>query len=677
MAYRLGIDTGGTYTDAVLIDENHQVQASCKSLTTRQDLSIGIAKAMSGLPAPMLDDIELVSLSTTLTTNSVVEQRGADVCVLLAGYSDLQLEKSKLLALVPKGAVVTLAGGHDANGEEKQPLDEARARLHILKYQGSVASFAISSMFATRNPAHELKLQALVAEICDKPVACAHDLASSLGAPQRALTAVLNARMIPYIGQLVASVEAILKQRNITAPLMIVKGDGSLINTKTALKQPVATVLSGPAASVIGACALSGLKNAIVVDMGGTTTDIAIVSNGRPTLSAQGAQVGDWQPMVEAIKVFCVGLGGDSEVQIKGAQGLSIGPRRVVPISLLAEQYPWVITRLEQQLAAYPTPRHNKFVLPLESNEQVLAQLSASQLAVWEKLQLGPIELEQIGESNRNEARTLAKLQRLGLAIYSGFTPTDAAHVLGKSTHLNTQAAVLAAKIWSNQMRCLYGVGRWQSDDALGPSQQVFDLVIEKINQCIIEASLNQLGKLSMARTQQLTKLLSSLIVAEPSTADDREHNTQNSALFNIGFAAKYPIVAVGAPALSYYPAVSEKLGVKVHLPKHGEVASAVGAVMGSVVQRASVTISQPSVAIYKLYHGGQPLQYNNLLKAKEKAEEIVSQEARARAVAAGAINIEIAVTEVSNHVKHPIDGELFIDCEVIATATGRPCYQH
>lgn len=673
MAYRLGIDTGGTYTDAVLIDDSNKVQASCKSLTTRQDLSLGINQAIAGLPCEMLSNLELVSLSTTLTTNSVVEQRGADICVLLAGYTASQLQKSKLLTLVPKDAVIMLEGGHDANGDEKQPLDEASARRHIVKYKDNVAAFAISSMFGTRNPAHELKLQQLVAEICSKPVACAHDLASSLGAPQRALTAVLNARMIPYIAQLVLSVQSILKARAITAPLMIVKGDGSLVNTHTALKQPVATVLSGPAASVIGACALSGQKNAIVVDMGGTTTDIAIVSNGQPTLSAQGAQVGDWQPMVAAIKVFCVGLGGDSEVQIKGAQGLSIGPRRVVPISLLAAQYPWVVTRLEQQLAAYPTARNNKFVLPLENNA-FIKQLSPSQLAVWHKLQQGPIELEQLAEENREEARALAKLQRLGLAIYSGFTPTDAAHVLGKSTHLNTEAAILGAKIWSNQMRCLYGIGRWHQDDAIGPSQQVFDLVIENINQCIIEASLNQLGKLSATRTQQLSKLLSSLIVGKNVADQDLANETAPSdALFNLGFAARYPIVAVGAPALSYYPAVAEKLGVKVIMPPHGEVANAVGAVMGSVVQRASVTISQPNAAMYKLYHAGQPLQFEHLDEARVKAEQIVSKEAVTKAQAAGAFAIEVAISETRNHVKHPIDGELFIDCEVIATATGRP----
>ena len=511
MAYRLGIDTGGTYTDVVLIDSNRQVVASCKSLTTRQDLSLGIASAMLALPQEMLSKIELVSLSTTLTTNSVVEGRGADVGVLLAGYSDRQLEKSNLTSIVAKSSIALLSGGHDATGYESAPLDECAAREYILKYKDQVSAFAVSSMFATRNTDHERRLQSLVQSLCDKPVACAHELATSLGAPQRALTAVLNARMIPYIQALLHSVKSILITQNIHAPLMIVKGDGSLVNTQTALEQPISTVLSGPAASVVGACALSGLKNAIVVDMGGTTTDIAIVTNGQPTLSADGAKVGDWQPMIEAVKVFCVGLGGDSEVAIKGAKGLVIGPKRVVPISLLAKQYPWVRTRLEQQLKAYPNARHNKFVLALESTPAQLDKLNALQLSAWELLKKGPIELDQAGETDSELAKSLSKLQRLGLAIYSGFTPTDAAHVLDLSDHLDKQAAIMAAQIWANQMRCLYGLGQWENNDAHGPSRTVIDLLVENISETLIEASLHQLGLLSQAKSAGMAKTVNAI----------------------------------------------------------------------------------------------------------------------------------------------------------------------
>ena len=667
MSYRLGIDTGGTYTDAVLVDAQQKVIATFKSLTTRQNLAIGIGKAIAGLPAEFLNQVQLVALSTTLTTNSVVEGRGAEVCALLVGYNEGQLKKSGLSEIVTKGGAILLSGGHDASGNEKHPLDEASAREAILKLKDSVSAFAISSIFATRNSAHEIRLRAIVEELCGKSVACGHELASSLGAPQRALTAVLNARMIPFIQQLIESVKGILADLEITAPLMIVKGDGSLVNTVTAQQQPVATVLSGPAASVIGACALSGLDNAIVADMGGTTTDIAVVTNGQPKLSAEGAQIGDWQPMVEAVKVYCVGLGGDSEIHMSAASGLKIGPRRVIPLSLLASQHPWIITRLNQQLNAYPNARHNKFVVRMESDPTLLQQLNDKEQQAWKLLLDGPVELDEIAEKDKDLARAMGKLQRLGLAIYTGFTPTDAAHVLGLSDHLNVEAANLAAKIWSSQMRCLYGIGKWKNGDAIGPSEEVHELVTKRISSTLIEASLSDGDKLSQARAGKLTELLAQLIFS--GAAGD------TSSLLNLEFNATYPIVAVGGPAASYYPGVAQALGVKLYLPEHGEVANAVGAVMGSVVQRAQVTVSQPAAGIYNIYNKQAPIQFTNLEEAMAKAQEIVEQQARAQAQAAGASSVELSFRHSENHVKHDIDGDLFLDCIVEATATGRPSY--
>jgi len=668
MSFRLGIDTGGTYTDAVLVDDRQQVIATCKSLTTRYDLTIGISNAVAGLPADMLATTTLVSLSTTLTTNSVVEGLGAPVCVLLPGYTERQVEQSGLRDIVEDDSLFILEGGHTATGDECALLDEAEARRAILARKDLVSAFAISGMFATRNSSHELKLRSLVEALTDKPVACGHELASSLGAPQRALTAALNARMVPYIQRLIMAVERMLVDLNIKAPLMIVKGDGSLVNTQTALQQPVATVLSGPAASVVGACALSGLKNAIVADMGGTTTDIAIVSNGQPELCSEGAKVGDWQPMVEAVKVYSVGLGGDSEVHFSAAEGLGIGPRRVVPICLLGQQYPWIIGKLEQQLKAFPNARNNRFVMRLESNDVLLKQLSESELKAWHQLADGPIELEAAVEQDRGLARALARLQRAGLAIYSGFTPSDAAHVLGLSDHWCKQSAELAAKVWARQFRYLYGIGSWKLGDSVAPCQQTYDLVIKKISSTLVEAGLHQFSKLNEARAQKLAGLVTELILDGATETD-----TENNPLFKLSFAADYPVVAVGAPASSYYPAVANRLGVGLHLPDHAQVANAVGAVMGAVVQRAKVTISQPTYGQFCLYHGAKPRQFNSLPEAVDCAQALVKEEALLLAQKAGAESVEVVLSQSENRVNHDIDGDLFLDCQIIATATGRP----
>ncbi len=360
MRYFLGIDTGGTYTDAVLLDQDKQVVAAAKSLTTRFDLAVGISASLDRLPKDMLAQVMLVSLSTTLTTNSVVEGKGSPICVLLAGYEAAQIKSSGLLELVGAEAIVSLPGGHDAGGHPAAALDEAASKAAILRHAPRVSAFAISASFAVRNPAHEQQLRAWVEALCDKPVTCGHELASSLGAPRRALTVALNARMISHIKALIESVKRTLALHEVSAPLMMVKGDGTLVNVASALQRPVGTVLSGPAASLLGACALSGLSDAIVADMGGTTTDIAIVRGGQPALSFDGAMIGSWRPMIEAVKVYAIGLGGDSEIRMLGGQGLAIGPRRVLPLSLLAHEHPKVLAVLERQqtrvTACQPNP---------------------------------------------------------------------------------------------------------------------------------------------------------------------------------------------------------------------------------------------------------------------------------------------------------------------------------
>lgn len=663
MSYQLGIDTGGTYTDAVIVNAG-RVIAKNKSLTTSYDLTVGIGNALSGLPDEWLDMVNLVALSTTLSTNSVVEGRGAPVAILLPGYSEAQVVKSDLARILERDLIRILDGGHNAVGAELMPLDTARAADFIMTQNDKVSAFAISGLFATRNSSHECVLRDMVGELTGKPVACGHQLATSLGAPRRALTAALNARMILYIQTLIASVESILQQKNIAAPLMIVKGDGSLVNIQTARRQPVTTVLSGPAASVIGACALSGRRDAIIVDMGGTTTDIAIVTDGKPELCTDGARIGDWQPMVEAIRVFSIGLGGDSEVSFKGKIVLS--SRRVVPISLLAHQYPEVLAKLERQVKAVPNARSNRFALRLQKNETHLRRLTTTQMRAWEMLHNGPIELDALVDSDRPLLRALAAMERMGLVIYSGFTPSDATHVLGMSTHWDVKGAQLGAQIWARKMRYLYGCGNWSAGDFIAPCKQVFSMVTKEICGKLIEAGLNQHGKLNDSTAHNLTQLLTDMTLGSGKAQTIKP-------LFQLEFANGYPLVAVGGPARDYFPEVAKMLSVELHLPPDAEIANAVGAALGAVVQIAHVTVTQPEFGVFYLFHNEQPMTFEKLEIALEKATEIAHRSATEMAKSAGATDIETRIKQDANHIKHDIDGELFVSATITAVASGRP----
>jgi len=671
MRYLLGIDTGGTFTDAVLLDPARQVVAAAKSLTTAFDLSQGIGDALQQLPQSLLTSVDMVSLSTTLTTNSVVEGKGAPVCVLLAGYDAAQIKSSGLVELLGSEAIVSLPGGHDAGGFALMPIDENLSRAAIVRQASRVSAFAISASFGVRNPAHELQLRAMVESLCDKPVTCGHELASSLGAPRRALTVALNARMVSHVTALIAAVRQTLKQHHIEAPLMMVQGDGTLVNVALALKRPVGTVLSGPAASVLGACALSGRFDAIVADMGGTTTDIAVVRGGQPELSSDGAMVGQWRPMVEAVKVYAIGLGGDSEVRFGGGEGLVIGPRRVVPLSLLAHAHPWVLQVLERQQNESPHASQIRFAQRLQSDLAMVSRLTEDEFAAWERLASGPVDVERANIEERALSKAIARLERKGLAIYSGFTPSDAAHVLGLSAHWSVDAAIFGARIWARQMRHLYGLGTWSLGDAIAPSRDVVDKVMATISQKLIEAGLNDAGQMNEANAVKVAGLLTAMAVQ--GGKDGQIGAASAPSVFSLRFAPQLPLVAVGAPAAIYYPQVADVLGMALVLPPYAEVANAVGAVLGQVSQRVHLTISQPVRGVFRVFTSDGPRDFDTLLPAITLAQELASAEALERALDAGAASATVVLSRWNNQVNNDIDGNMFFEARVTATASGPP----
>lgn len=665
MSCMLGIDTGGTYTDAVLFSATDGVKATAKSLTTRYDLSVGIRSSIASLPADLRQSIQLVSLSTTLATNAVVEGYGSRVCVLLAGYDEAALKRSKIPELLEDSPVVLVNGGHDAGGRERTRLDVEAATTAIKRYRDEVTAFAISSSFSVRNPAHENTLAALVDSLSHKPVTCGHQLANGLDAPRRALTAALNARLISYIHDLLGAVKRSLEHFEISAPIMVVKGDGSLINAETAVNRPIETILSGPAASVIGACFLSGKKDGIVADMGGTTTDVAVIRNGELETSSDGALIGDWRPMTEAVKVYSIGLGGDSEVRFHAGVGMDIGPRRVLPLSLLTHTYPELLDTLKHQASSVASPRLNRFGLRFQHDPYLVSQLDDVERLVWERLADGPLELEALAFQNRDMSRALARLHRKGLVIFSGFTPSDAAHVLQRTDHWCAEGATYAALIWAQQMRHLYGFGKWKKGDAVGPCESVMEMVAVKIAQVLVRSGLNQLGIHDNKRADNYAKMLGELLI-------EREQES-GAEVFSLGFSQSLSLIGAGAPAHCYFPRVAEILNLNLDVPKHSSVTNAIGAIAGRVIQHGKVLVTQPEQGVYRLHIESGPRDFNVLEEAFLAAEDIASEKALQLALSAGAVTPEVKVKREENAVAHDIDGYVFFEATVVATATGVP----
>mgnify|MGYP002381938021 CR=1 FL=1 len=370
----LGIDTGGTFTDAVLYDEAARtVVASAKSPTTHDDLSIGVVGAISAVLRRSCVDpsvVDLVSLSTTLATNALVEGRGGRVGAVVIGFDADVLGRAGLDAALGGDPVLLVTGGHDAHGGEVARFDPTAlgAALAASGWAERVEGVAVVSQFSVRNPSHEIAAMRVVREVTGLPVTCSHLLSAGLNGPKRLVTAILNARLTGLIAALVGTVERSMAALGVEAPLMVVRGDGSLVSAAFVRERPIETILSGPAASIVGAAHLTGLSDAVVSDIGGTTTDIAILRDGTPRISDEGAKVGGHATMVRAVAMHTHGLGGDSEVRHDDrAVGcrLVLGPRRVIPICSLATTRPDLVHGIldRQLLAAIPGERDAVVVL--------------------------------------------------------------------------------------------------------------------------------------------------------------------------------------------------------------------------------------------------------------------------------------------------------------------------
>ena len=664
MTLVIGLDTGGTYTDAALLDTaTGTVRATGKSLTTRDDLSIGVGGAIRRVLEEFdgkAADIGLVSLSTTLATNAVVEGVGGRVGLLMIGFDETSLQRADLARALGQDPAFFINGGHAADGAPQAQLDEAAIREAVNATEGEVSAYAVAGHFATRNPAHESRARDLLRDLTGAPVTCSHELSSSLGGPRRALTAVLNARLVNLLDRLVAATEGIMAAEGLSCPLMVVKGDGSLLESGYARSRPVETVLSGPAASLAGAAFLAGARTAMVADIGGTTTDIALLQNGAPRLKPDGALVGGWQTMVEAADIRTCGLGGDSEVAPVGrgtSGGLTLGPRRAVPLSLLATQWPEVKDKLAEQLAvAVPMSTDARFVMPLMPNG-VPAWLTRSEARLAAKaIEMGPSSVAEIAGTQL----ALGAVDRLigrGLLTLATFTPTDALHVTGDFTGFDAEAAQLGAKLIARRKT---GIGLPIAETPEELAQRTLSELHRRTGLALMDAALAHDGAGEMQATNN--PLLANLY---------RDDTTGKDSLVKLSLELGTGLVALGASAATHYPHVARRMGVELTVPDHAEVAGAVGAAAGSVRQRVMISVTQPSEGRYRVHLPGGPKDLGVMDEALASAREVAGQLAEERARKAGAASVSIEISEDIKLV--PLGGgkELFIEALVQATADG------
>ncbi len=660
----LGIDTGGTYTDAVLYSETAGVVARAKALTTRHDLSVGISGAVEAVleaaKAPV-SAIGLVSLSTTLATNALVEGQGGRAGLVMIGFSPEDLKRDGLADALGNDPVLFLPGGHNVHGDETA-LDMAALDEALPVLAETVSSFAVAGYFAVRNPSHEERVRARIREVSHLPVTCSHELSSKLGGPRRALTTLLNARLVSMIDRLIGACEDYLDRRGIHVPMMVVRGDGALISAAEARLRPIETILSGPAASLVGARHLTGLDNAIVSDIGGTTTDVAVLDGGRPKLDAEGAVVGGYRTMVEAVAMRTFGLGGDSEVRVND-RGLKatfeLGPRRFMPLSLASALHPGAIVPvLERQLRAPHAGRHDgRFAVRTGVPERLASGLQPQEQALYEKIGMAPLPLEGLLATMLQKV-TLDRLVARGLVHICAVTPSDAMHVLGGQGQWDATAARLGLEIAA---RTRDGSGKPIAESPQALARILVDRLTRQSADAILSACLadDGAGGIDPVKSQTIDRAL---------------HRVPGIVQFRV--ALDRPLVGLGASAPVYYPAIAAMLGAESAIPADAGVANAVGAVVGQVRTLVTVFVTMPEEGIFIVGGAGESARFIDegeaFALAKERAMTAALHAARLNGADEPAVTLseEIDAPEVEGRRK-------LMEARFTAIASGRPRIAH
>lgn len=540
-SYAIGIDTGGTYTDAVLISvADKNIVASVKSPTTHHNLSIGIAHSLKDLfqsSQVTPDDVSAVSVSTTLATNAVVEGKGANVGLLIAGPT----KRFKL----PVVSTCYLKGGHNHLGEESEPLDMEALVDAVKSLQGHVDAYAVCAAMSISNPSHEQVMAKAINLIDPKPVFCSYEISNKPGIRERAATSVFNARLMPVMEEFLHGMQEALLALGLAGNVFIIRGDATPMSIADTHKKAASTVASGPAATAWYGMHYSPAADALIVDIGGTTTDITMIEDFKPLMDQEGSLIGKWHTQVNAVKMFTVGAGGDSHAILSKRNILEVGPSRVLPLSMAGENLAvekWMGNGMRSKLIIADSDLTEEEA----SSNILLSHLVANGPATPEDL------LHHFNMPEISLLKHLHDLNNLQLISETGFTPTDALHVLGRLNIGNGENSVKGAESLAAELHITV--------------EEFCVEVLSRIEQKIEDAILDYI-----------------LTIETGKTMSGFFPHYRSCEILNLKFTTKLPIIGIGAAAQHLLPKVAERLGTEVIFPEHYEVGNALGGVLMSV----------------------------------------------------------------------------------------------
>jgi N-methylhydantoinase A/oxoprolinase/acetone carboxylase beta subunit len=667
MGTGIGIDTGGTYTDAVIYDFEHKkILDSAKALTTKEDLSIGIGNALDALSSELLKKTEIASLSTTLATNACVENKGGRAKLLFIDvYKKVVSDVGKSYGLPDVEDIFFFNIDNNIYDKSTDKITEETNWDSLIENSKDLLqdadAIAIVELNAIRNNARlEKKAKELLAGKYDVPIICGHELFSDLNSIQRGSSTLLNARLIPIIESFLIAIKTAFRSRDIKAPIIIVRSDGSHMSEKSTSFRAVETLLSGPASSVVGGIELAKEKDCLIIDMGGTTTEMAIVKNGVPVKAKDGVSVGKWRTFVKGINIDTFGLGGDSAIRFDKDGHLLMEPTRLIPLSIAAEKWPVINYKLCELINTkkrHTLLLHEFFFLMKDISNS--ANYNETERNFCEALKSGPLIFTDAAAAIGTDIYNfeMDRLEKEGVVARCGLTPTDIMHIKGDFTKYNSKAAKLGAEF----------VAACIGEDVNKLSDMVYDKVKKTLFMNIIGMLLKE--KYPYYRRNGLGEDLRVLI-------SESWDMIKHKDFLNFGFNTPVTLVGIGAPIHIFLPDVAKALGTRCIIPENAGVANALGAVVSNITATCEIEVkpeySASGINGYIVYGKHQ----NSYIADKDEAIRIALIEAekaaREEAIQRGASG-EITVTSevIVDTAEAREKTEIFLGAKAIASAIG------
>ena len=559
MKYILGIDTGGTYTDGVIISsKNNNILAKSKAFTTHDNLAEGIFNCINELDFENMSLIDEVHLSTTVAVNAVLESNFEKIGLL-------QIDRN-VEGKVPAGYryMMRLPFSYDKCLIDRNMQEFKDIRKVFMNNVNHIIVTTPTSKYSTDT---ELRIAHIIEKELGIKCTSASHICNDDNYYERTVTAILNVFLIPIVEEWISGIKKVMNKFGIRGEITMVNACGNLISCEEAINNPLKTVFSGLAASVRGGIALTQEKDFLLIDMGGTSSDITRIINNEQRRLNQYAKIDEFSIKEETINVKSYGIGGDSYIKARQDGEFVIGPEKAIPLCIASKKYPQLI----EEIATYEAAT-NYEMLTAQSVDCYIGikgahinGLNPAEALTARYLIDNPHNIFYIAEhfGKDPDALHMDRLIKQKAVRLISLTPTDILHAEGSFVKWDNTISSIAVKKMSKEM---------------------------KIN------SKEFIKKVKMQITNSLSKVCMQGIAAFEDVEFDfnecpgaaflleRYFNDDNT-LIRTEFNINNPIVAIGAPAGAWMQQVADKMGTKVIIPEHGEVANAFGAAIAEKIQ--------------------------------------------------------------------------------------------